>query len=234
MCTDSLWTTIEADGVSVEVRTGTPLEVERADGLMEESEILTDVLDELSGDDVFLDIGANVGIYSLFAARTGASVVSFEPHPLNLQSLRLNIDRNDADVTVFPAALADTPGSTELFVAEAEAGSGTHTLAPDQVGDESITVDVATGDALLADGEIPDPTVAKLDVQGAELLVLRGLETTLAEGALDVIYLEIHPNQIEKLGGSVDDLQALLADHGFELNPLVEKEDVTWNVKAVR
>ncbi len=227
-------TTCEIGDIAVDIRTETSYEHDRATELMDEGDILEDLMAELGPDEVFLDIGANVGVYSLLAARTGATVAAIEPHPLNLASLDLNIERNDVDVTVIRGALADEARTTELFVASDEAGAGTHTLAHDQVGDETITVDTYTADELIASGKIPSPTIAKLDVQGSEYLVFRGMEDTLANGQLDIIYLELHPEQVEKIGGSVEELTELLEGYGYDIQPLVDKADVTWNVKAVR
>jgi FkbM family methyltransferase len=228
------WTRCAVGDAAVEVRTETDLETERATELMDESVVLGDLLDELGPDDVFYDVGANVGLYSLFAARRADAVVAFEPHPLNLDGLEANLARNGVDATVVRGALSDRGGEADLYVAAEEAGAGTHTFAPDQVSGDAITVPVHAGDELIDAGEIPPPTVAKLDVQGAEYRVLKGLENALAGGPLRTIYCELHPEQVEKIGGSVGDLTALLEDHGFRIAPLVDKADVTSNVKAVR
>jgi len=228
------WTECTIGGHTVEIRTRTDLEVERATELMDESNILADVLEELGPDDVFYDIGANVGLYTLFAAQRVDDVVAFEPHPKNLDSLETNLERNGVSATVVRGALSDRGGTVDLYVAADEAGAGTHTLAPDQVSDTTITVSSYVGDELIDAGEVPPPTVAKLDVQGAEYRVLKGLESALSDGSFRTIYCELHPEQIEAIGGSVDELRSLLESHGFEITRLVDKEDVTSNVKAVR
>lgn len=150
--------------IEIKIRTQTDLESERATGLMDETEILRDVLDELRPDDVFYDIGANIGLYSLFAARQTNRVITFEPHPKNLNTLKANLNRNDVSVEVVRGALLDRDGEAELYVAADEAGAGTHTFAHDQVPDTTITVPYHEGDKLVVSGEIPAPTVAKLDI----------------------------------------------------------------------
>lgn len=234
MTADADWTTCTVDGLSVELRTRTSFEVERADELMDESAILSDVLSELRQDDVFLDVGANVGLYTLFAAASGAEAVAVEPHPANLESLTANLERNDITATVIRGALADRAGHAELYEAAEEAGAGTHTFAPDQVSETTRTVQTYAGDELIEAGDMPQPSVAKLDVQGAEYQVLQGLEEALTDSAFRTIYCEVHPEQIEKIGGSAEALESLLTDHGFELETLVDKADVTWNIKATR
>jgi len=234
MATSDEWTACAIGDITVDVRTRTDLETERASELMEETGIIEDMLAELTADDVFYDVGANVGLYSLFAAERAGTVVAFEPHPSNLDSLEQNLERNGVSAKVVRGALSDHSGETELYSAGDEAGAGTHTLAPDQVSNRTITVSSYVGDELVAGGTLPAPTVAKLDVQGAEYRVLKGLETALEEGSLRVIYCELHPEQVKKIGGSVDDLTSLLEKYGFEISLLVDKEDVTSNVKAVR
>ena len=88
----------------------TEAEAERAGELMDEGEILEDLLDELGPDDVFFDIGANVGLYSLFVAQEADSVVAFEPHPENLDALEWNLDRNGVSATVVRGVLSDHAG----------------------------------------------------------------------------------------------------------------------------
>lgn len=228
------WTTCRVGGVSVEIRTETELEEERATELMAESEILAELLEWLGPEDVFLDVGANVGLYSLFAATVGATAVAVEPHPRNLTSLRENIARNDLNVAVIEGALAAQDGEEELYVAAEEAGAGTHTFAPDQVSDTTIPVRTYTGDGLIARGDIPSPTVVKLDVQGAEDQVLAGLEQTLGDERLRRVYCEIHPEQVRRIGGSPDGVIERLRAAGFAIEELVDKADVTWNVRATR
>lgn len=231
---DDRWTTCAVGDVAVEIKTETDYEHDRATELNDESEIVEDFVAEVGPDDVVLDVGANVGLYSLFAAARGATAIAVEPYPANLESLRVNLERNGLDATVIEGAFTDAAGEAELFVAAEEAGAGTHTFAPDQVSDVTVTVPTYAGDALIADGELPTPTVVKLDVQGSEYLVLEGLRETLHDDRLRTVYCELHPEQVERIGGTATGVEELLTSRGFELETLVDKADVTWNVKATR
>lgn len=228
------WTTCTVGDVSVTIKTETPFETDRATELNQERAIIEDFLAEVHPDDVVLDGGANVGLYSLVAGSCGATVVAVEPHPANLASLEANLEHNECDATVIRGALADEVGHAPLYVAAEEAGAGTHTFAPDQVSETTITVPTYVVDDLVGDGTIPAPTIVKLDVQGSEYISLAGMQNLLAEDTLRTMYVELHPEQVRRIGGSADDVEELLESAGFALTPLVDKADVTWNIKATR
>jgi len=125
---------------------------------------------------VVYDIGANVGFYTLLAATLvgpEGTVVAFEPLPRNLHFLSAHISMNGlTNVVVRPVALADRSGTLRF---DDSGGPSEGRLA----AEGSKTVECATLDALAAEGEIPPPDVIKMDVEGAELLVLRGGEATI-------------------------------------------------------
>lgn len=231
---DDRFSTCSVADVAVDIKTETDYERDRADELNDEAEIIEDFVAEVGPDDVVLDVGANVGLYSLFAAARGATAIAVEPYPANLDSLHVNIEQNDLEVTVIEGALTEEAGEKELYVAAEEAGAGTHTFAPNQVSEMTITVPTFTADGLIEAGTIPKPTIAKLDVQGSEYLVLDGMRETLADTQLRTIYCELHPEQVERIGGSAEAVESLLETAGFDLEMLVDKADVTWNIKATR
>lgn len=124
-----------------------------------------------------LDIGANVGFYTLLsAALVGEKgwVVSFEPLPRNLKFLREHVRLNKLrNVTVVAAAVADTDGVASFASAEAhEMGSLSE--------DGQIEVEVLALDGAIESGRVPAPDVMKIDVEGAEARVLAGAAKLLA------------------------------------------------------
>jgi len=125
---------------------------------------------------VVYDIGANVGFYTLLASALAGPrgrVVAFEPLPRNLEFLRAHVAMNGmTNVVIRSVALADHPGTRPFD--DTPGPSEAHLAARG-----SLTVECATLDALVAKGEIPPPDVIKMDVEGAELLVLRGGEATI-------------------------------------------------------
>jgi FkbM family methyltransferase len=147
--------------------------------------VQTALADVLRPGDVFFDVGANVGFFAMLAARivgpTG-SALAFEPVPANVAQVRANARRNQLDnVTVFELAVGAADGTATLSLAAHPGGAALASAAPppDPIG--SIVVAVASIDALLAAGRVPPPDVVKIDVEGAEEDVLRGMATTLQE-----------------------------------------------------
>jgi FkbM family methyltransferase len=137
-------------------------------------------LQQLRSGDVFYDIGANVGCYTLLAARlVGVSghVVAVEPHPANAAALIRNITANGfANVTVLTTPLGATDGFQRLRLGSAEAGSSGSTAG--QAG--LVLTYVATIDRLIAEGVIPPPSFIKVDVDGNEPLIVVGMVNTLS------------------------------------------------------
>ena len=134
------------------------------------------LLEVLKPGQCFLDIGANVGFYSLLASRiVGAAgqVHSFEPFPRNVDYLKRHVEMNRLpNVTVYPVALSDGPDRTMSFATSINPSSGhlsATVLTPNQ-----IEVDVTSLDALWKRNAFPKPAVIKIDVEGAEFSVLNG------------------------------------------------------------
>jgi FkbM family methyltransferase len=213
----------------------TPSEYYRFQELLGEDLVINDVLSELTTDDVFYDIGANVGMFTCFIAQAlpPEHVIAFEPHPTNAEQLEENLTLNELEATIHKIALADEESTAELAVDERdEAGAGRHALA---VGgeDETITVDLVRGDTLIAEGTVLAPTVLKIDVEGAELDVLRGLQNTLIESCR-LCYVEVHPDRIRKYDGTAKEVEEFLSELGFNIETIYEREDDEYFLKAER
>jgi len=127
----------------------------------------------------FVDIGANVGLYSLFvAARAGsrARILAIEPQPGILDRLRFNIAANgDVAVDVLPLAVADRDGEVELILDASDSG-GTHidkhSAARGAAGARTVPVPCKTLQTILTAAGIARIDALKIDVEGAEDLVL--------------------------------------------------------------
>lgn len=189
-----------------------------------ERPILEELLSELRPGDVFYDVGANLGLYSCLAADIiGPGVVAFEPHPKNADRLERNASLNDLEISVDRVALADSSGSTRMKLSPGfdldRVGSAGHTLLTEYHGDEpeSIAVTKKRGDELVAAGKIPPPTVLKIDTEGTEMDVLRGLDSTLARPECRLVYCELHEDRLDFQGLSVSDVHDFLESHGFSV-----------------
>ncbi len=148
-----------------------------------------------AGDHV-LDVGANIGLYSLHLSRAvGAEgrVIAVEPDPDNVAILRENLETNGCrNVTVVDCAFGNDSGRVDLW--QCEHNRGALSLADITGSGRSIKVEMRRGGEVLADLGMR-PTVAKIDVEGAEPLVLAGLGYWPA-----ILLFEFVPSFIEALG----------------------------------
>lgn len=185
-----------------------------------ESEVLQALLAALREDGVLWDVGANFGLHavSVACARPRARVVAFEPNPSELARLRAHAYANHAAVHAVPIALSDHPGRMTLHLGP-PGNSGMSTLRAWSGLRTSGSADVAVdhGDALIARGELPLPTVLKIDVEGYEATVLRGLRQSLIDPRCTHVVFED--------GASPDsEAKALLHAAGFHVHALQRLE----------
>ncbi|WP_435075947.1 FkbM family methyltransferase [Halococcus sp. AFM35] len=198
----------------------------------EESEIVTDLLSNLSPDDVFWDVGANMGIYSCLAAERGAEVHAFEPFPPNIGRLEANIRLNNGGVNTHQTVLSDGDGTVEFAASEVDpTGSGSVTIG---VGSDTPTTEVESvrADTLVQSGDVPAPTIMKIDVEGSEQLVLEGAQDMLQ--SVRLLYCEVHHGtadhreSLESFGGSEDALRSILTDVGFSIEEMATSPNETF------
>jgi len=179
-----------------------------------------------------LDIGANVGAYSLlFATWVGDAgrVYAFEPAPGARAGLARHLALNGlADrVIVQPEAVSDRISLSPFMGAGA---SGDNRLLKAK-GRGAITVRTVTiDDFCTASGIKPD--VIKIDVEGGELAALRGARLTITERPALALFVELHPAVWRALGYSRSDLEQELATQGLRVDPLPGIAD-PWAVEGV-
>jgi FkbM family methyltransferase len=173
---------------------------------------------------VFVDVGANDGYYTLFAARRiGASgrAIAVEPSTRERVNLKRNIMRNGlGNVTVIPAALGASCGTVDLQLAQG-VHSGHNTLgrfANDGVQAESVErVDMRTLDTLAAELGLDRIDFMKIDVEGAEAAVIVGGRRVL-ETMRPLILLEISDKALRAQGSGAQALiETLRRDLGYEI-----------------
>ncbi len=141
-----------------------------------------------------LDVGANVGTHSLAFSHHFKAVHSFEPNPKLWASFEENVRLNGfSNVTLHKLGLADKIGEIPFYnIDNKNAGLGT--CSPDELYDQPLqlvgTVKVLTGDGFVASENVGPVDAIKIDVQGFELSVIRGLQETLARDK-PFVWLEI-------------------------------------------
>jgi FkbM family methyltransferase len=185
-----------------------------------------------------LDIGANVGAYSLLLGQwvgPAGAVFAFEPAPHTHDGLRRQIRLNGLDAVVTPvrAAVGAAP-VTATFVIEPTAGEGRLAIAGTTTDGAGTTVDVqvTTIDEFCARERLT-PGFIKIDVEGAELDVLRGARETIrrTRGRL-ALFVEMHPSIWARSGLSVADIRAELDRQQLDAVPLTPTDD-PWAIEGV-
>jgi len=179
----------------------------------------------LSPGDVFVDVGANIGYFTVMAAaRVGSQgrVYAFEPNPLPRRLLEISIAKNglESRVTLRTCALSDTDGEdVEFFVGSDLSNSTISSLAPWeghlQSGtlsrEQSIRVPSRTFDSVADELAVAHIDVVKIDVEGAEMLVLNGMRRSLER---------CRPRHVVCETGLHSDIAALLIDSGYRAEPI--------------
>ncbi|MDJ0734025.1 MAG: FkbM family methyltransferase [Nostocaceae cyanobacterium] len=183
---------------------------------------------------IFYDIGANVGFFTIVAAKIVGSqgkVYAFEPEAENAKMVRWNAQLNNYNhVTVVEKAVSRSTGVEQLWLAE---NSGGHTLASvGTISDakETITVNTVSIDELLQQKEIEPPTFVKIDVEGAEIDVLYGMSQTIKEYQPIIIY-EVDDEKEEGLLNKQKEIDDFLLSYGYKIKSLAESYPGNpWNV----
>jgi len=184
-----------------------------------ERPVYEDLIERLQPDDVFYDVGANIGLYTCLAGdvvRPG-NVVAFEPYPPNADRLAENLALNGQETRVYRYALSDSREVVELSVLDtSEPGSAEHsieeTYAKTDREVETIEVETVAGSTLIREENLPAPSVLKIDVEGAGPAVLDGLTPHLRSDDCRLVYCEPHDN--------AEALCERLDAYGFELEQI--------------
>ncbi len=159
--------------------------------------------------DLFVDVGANVGVYSVWAADLGAKVVALEPIPDAANQLVRNMHLNEYPVELHRVAAADSAGVGRITL-----DRGTMNSLTDSDSASSLEVRLVPLDEVIGDRVVRG---IKIDVEGAEHLVMRGMRRALAEQRVDYIQLEWNERSLELLHEDRSPIASLLESYGYEL-----------------
>ena len=173
---------------------------------------------------VYLDIGANLGYYSVLFSRlagSGGTVYAFEPEPNNFDILKKNIEKNHCtNLKPFPVALGNKEEELTLGLYRSS-NRGRHSLAKD-FGFGTVKVPVKRLDDIINEEAID---VMKLDVEGYEPYVLQGAEKTLPK--VNSLILEFSPATISESNISTTDYINMLAKYFNKCYRFSPNEDLT-------
>lgn len=170
---------------------------------------------------VFFDIGAHVGQYTLVASRLvgdAGEVHSFEPDPETFQFLERNVRMNNLrNAHLNRLALSDKEGTRYLYLAPVS-NLGDNSLAPPKrYAGHRCEVRCTTVDHYLQAGNVRGVDFVKIDVEGAELLFLKGAERLLALGGRPLIVMEFEEPRQTAFGNSCTQLADALKSKGYVL-----------------
>jgi FkbM family methyltransferase len=215
----------------------TPLNIIRARACQKEPETVQWIETYMKPGDIFYDVGANVGAYSLVASKfvgDNLTVYSFEPSFSTYAQLCKNIVVNDCQDTIHPflVTLTDEKSFVWFGYRSLESGSADHSMKEANVpgSDQNFSEyrQKMLGmniDYLISDFGFPIPTHVKLDVDGAEFLVLKGAANTLKKNETKSILVEVRLSD-----GLADKVTAYLGQFGYGLHARYDRGDgVIWN-----
>lgn len=221
---------IEVAGISARFHVRTPSELrvlDPAGAAQGEQQILEFFISSLRSGDVFYDIGANIGLYTVILAKVvgaGGQVMAFEPGSEASEHLRDNIQANTLpNVRCFQQALGDRKGQERFYRGQGNADSSLM-RPPTGVYMGHEMVDVVEGDRLVESENLPLPNAVKVDVEGYEYAVLRGLSHTLRQPCCRMISCEVHPCLLPS-HVKLDDVLTLLRSLDFSRIEIRQRRD---------
>ncbi len=193
----------------------------RVDSLFEKEPITLEWISGFSADDVLVDVGANVGMYTIWAAKTRAArVFAFEPESQNYALLNRNILLNGLEnlVSAYCLAISDQAGLSQLHLSQFGAGGSCHSLG-EQVDFRHQPMKPAFSqgcvsaplDELVASGVVPEPDHIKIDVDGFEPKVITGAKKIIEGGKLRSLLIEVNQNLADHM-----EMVAFLNARGFK------------------
>ena len=176
----------------------------------EEMDFLLRILRDGDG---FLDIGANVGFYTMLASSQirAEHIWAFEPNPKNIEVLNDQLRLNClSGIHVFPFALADREGTAQFAAANRETGSLSSASSSG-----TFQVNVRRLDDLVASVDLPPVCFAKIDVEGGEIGALRGCPDLLSSQKIKVWLLEVSAKNQRLHGHTLEELLQIFISTGY-------------------
>ncbi|WP_252718786.1 FkbM family methyltransferase [Haloarcula sp. CBA1122] len=184
---------------------------------------------ELSEGDSFVDVGANIGYFSLLASSVvgnSGQVIAFEPEPQNFNILERNVVSNDLNgrVSLYQKALADS--SETLMLNHHPTNKGMHSIVSEFDHREDETeIEAIEGDSVLSE----HIDIIKIDVEGAEPNVIRGLSSTLERCHPTIVFEYENRHWEEEITVIID----MLTDIGYRLYGIVDETGERVSVEEI-
>lgn len=197
-----------------------------------EKELLKEIIQHLNKNEVLWDIGANVGFHSILIEKLlnekNCSVIAFEPEADTFKLLQKNILLNRSkNLTAYNFAIGEKNYQRNIYSSDTP-NFGAHSFvhrSDYKVKNRGKSVKVFSVDSLIKEKRLTHPTTIKIDVEGAEILVLKGMADTLKNSKLKTIFLEGHINLLHSFNSSIKEVLDLIRASGFQLEQKFNREN---------
>ncbi|MEQ8821102.1 MAG: FkbM family methyltransferase [Sumerlaeia bacterium] len=195
----------------------------------DEGDFLTAMMKDIRPADVVWDVGSFLGMVTVFAGKFASEgrVIAIEPDPALAARTRKNLVLNGVkNAEVIEVGLGEEEGTVRL---NTSGESGAAPAIMDKGLETYIEIAIKTVDQLVAEEPARFPNILKIDVEGFETHVLRGMKATLEDERLRSIYLELHPVYLFKKGEAIEEPLVLLREAGFEMTYcLVKRQEMVF------
>lgn len=186
----------------------------------------------------FVDVGAHIGYCSLKAATlVGANgrVIAIEANPETVRKLRDNVAASAANVTVEAGACSDSEATVEFFTGS-QSNTGSGSISRNNAGSWGVpgavySVQARTLDAILAAAKVSKVDVMKIDVEGAELKVLKSGRRTLASHH-PVLLIELEEQLLDSMGTSSNEVKEFLRFYNYSCRGPFDKANYVFTQSA--
>ncbi|WBW96620.1 FkbM family methyltransferase [Oceanirhabdus sp. W0125-5] len=212
---------VNVNEISFEICCNNLNEYLRATTLIGESEVLSFLKKKIRPNDVFYDIGANIGTHSIFIAKCydTVKVHSFEPEIKNYNDLLQNINYNKlTNITTHKIALGDERKNQNLYLYSENAGEGGNSIVPIK-GKKTQLIDVWDLDSYRIHNKIDLPNLIKIDIEGYELQALIGMMKTLQQSKPKLL-IELHPKKLLQQFGDINIVKDFLITQNYKVTDL--------------
>jgi len=177
-----------------------------------EPKVIEKFLSVVGNGDTVIDVGAFIGNYTLLAARQVGHqglVISLEPNPQSYKRLKRNIELNEfTNIKVFNCAAGEKSGMKHFNMKSFLSNI-------DSLNQSRVVVEVKTLDDIIKENRIESVKLVKIDVEGYEYAVLKGLTDSFRKHMIKNILIEVHPIFLSRYRSSVYDIYKLLEQYGF-------------------
>jgi FkbM family methyltransferase len=187
------------------------------------------VIDKIKENDVVIDIGANIGYYTLIFAKLvgkNGKVIAFEPDPSNFKLLKKNIQTNGyKNVVLVQKAVSTKNDVLKLFLCDFNYSM--HRIYDSKYGEESVDIESVNLDDYLEKNNLFDKVnFVKMDIEGSEISALGGMEKLLNRNSPLTLLTEFAPGAIVDSGNDPTDLPKLLTNCGFKLYDVKSDDEI--------